>query len=212
MYMKASIRGSPHRGPFELSSIRLLLETWSKIKDCYLGRSLERQPICLPWGLSFDQVDHHIILSHYRDSITDLLLIMCLKKQPLWKYIEDITPLYQHHLLIYMGFPGGSVAKNLPAMQETQVQSLGREDPLEKGMATHFSMLAWRIPSTQEIGKLQSMGSQRIRNDWATNTYKTPWKRYLLELPATIIFISTVGTRRLPLYQQCRIDRGFQEV
>ena len=64
-----------------------------------------------------------------------------------------------------MGFPGGSVAKNLPAMQETQVQSLGREDPLEKGMATHFSMLAWRIPSTQEIGKLQSMGSQRIRND-----------------------------------------------
>ena len=64
-----------------------------------------------------------------------------------------------------MGFPGGSVAKNLPAVQETQVQSLGREDPLEKGMATHFSMLACRIPSTQEIGKLQSMGSQRIRND-----------------------------------------------
>ena len=71
--MKASILGSPLRGPFELSSIRLLLETWSKIKDGYLGRSLERQPICLPWGLSFDQVDHHIILSHYRDSITDLL-------------------------------------------------------------------------------------------------------------------------------------------
>ena len=64
-----------------------------------------------------------------------------------------------------MGFPGGSVAKNLPAMQEIQVQSLGGEDPLEKGMATHFSILAWRIPSTEEAGELQSMGSQRIGND-----------------------------------------------
>ena len=49
--------------------------------------------------------------------------------------------------------------KNLPAMQETQVLSLGREDPLEKGMATHSSILAWRIPQTEEPGGLQSMGS-----------------------------------------------------
>ena len=48
--------------------------------------------------------------------------------------------------------------KNLPAMQETQVHSLGREDPLEKGMATHSSILAWRIPWTVEPGELQSMG------------------------------------------------------
>ena len=57
------------------------------------------------------------------------------------------------------------MAKNLPAMQEIQVQSLGGEDPLEKGMATHFGILAWRIPSTEEAGELQSMGSQRIGND-----------------------------------------------
>ena len=50
---------------------------------------------------------------------------------------------------------------NLPAMQETQVQSLGGEDPLEKGMATHASILAWRIPRTEEPGKLQFIGSQR---------------------------------------------------
>ena len=62
--------------------------------------------------------------------------------------------------------------KNLPAMLETQVQSLGQEDPLEKGMATHSSILAWRIPRTEEPGGLQSMGSQRIGHDWATNTYK----------------------------------------
>ena len=52
--------------------------------------------------------------------------------------------------------------KNLPAIQETQVQSLGWEDSLEKGMATHSSILAWRIPWTEEPGELQSMGSQRV--------------------------------------------------
>ena len=50
--------------------------------------------------------------------------------------------------------------KNLPAMQETQVQPLSQEDPLEKGMATHCSILAWRIPWTEEPGGLQSTGSQ----------------------------------------------------
>ena len=54
------------------------------------------------------------------------------------------------------------MVKNLPAMQETQVRSLGWEDPLEKGMATHSSILAWRIPWTEEPGGLQSMGSQRV--------------------------------------------------
>ena len=55
--------------------------------------------------------------------------------------------------------------KRLHAMQETQVQSLGREDPLEKGMATHSSTLAWRIPWTEEAGGLQSMGLQRVGHD-----------------------------------------------
>ena len=54
---------------------------------------------------------------------------------------------------------------NLPAMQETGVRSLGREDPLEKGVATHSSLLAWRIPWTEEPGELQSMGSQRAGHD-----------------------------------------------
>ena len=60
------------------------------------------------------------------------------------------------------GVPGGTVVKNPPAVQETRVQSLGREDPLEEGMATHSSVLAWRIPGTEEPGGLQSMGSQRV--------------------------------------------------
>ena len=63
------------------------------------------------------------------------------------------------------------MVKSPPAMRETWVQSLGREDPLEKGMATHSSILAWRIPWTEEPGGLQSMGSQRVREDWVTDTH-----------------------------------------
>ena len=54
------------------------------------------------------------------------------------------------------------MVRNLPAMQVTQVQSLGQEDPLAKGLATHSSILAWRIPWTEEPGRLQSMGLQRV--------------------------------------------------
>ena len=57
------------------------------------------------------------------------------------------------------------MVKSLPALRETQVLSLGQEDPLEKDMATHSSILAWRIPRTEESGRLQSMGSQRVGHD-----------------------------------------------
>ena len=63
------------------------------------------------------------------------------------------------------------VVKNLPTMQEPQemqVQSLGQEDPLEKVMATHFSILTWKIPWTEESGGLQSMGSQRVEHNLVT--------------------------------------------
>ena len=60
------------------------------------------------------------------------------------------------------GLLGGSVVKNPPATQETQVPSLGWEDPLEEEMATHSRILAWEIPWTEEPGGLQSMGSQRV--------------------------------------------------
>ena len=63
--------------------------------------------------------------------------------------------------------------KCLPPMQETQVQSLGWEDPLEKEMAIHSSILAWRIPWIEEPGGLQSMGSQRVRHNWVTLLYLT---------------------------------------
>ena len=68
--------------------------------------------------------------------------------------------------------------KSLPAMQETQVQSLHQEDSLEEGMATHSSILAWRIPWTEKHGGLQSMGSQRVRHDLVTKTETTTNVKY----------------------------------
>ena len=62
------------------------------------------------------------------------------------------------------------MVENPPAMQETWVQSLAQEDPLEKGMATQSSIFAWRIPWTEEFGTLQSVASQRARHNRATNT------------------------------------------
>ena len=71
--------------------------------------------------------------------------------------------------------------KNLPAMQETWVLSLGWENPLEKEMATHSSILAWEIPWTEELGGLQSMGSQRVGHNLANNSFKeTPESSLLL--------------------------------
>ena len=64
-----------------------------------------------------------------------------------------------------MDFPSGSAVKNPPAMQEMRVQSLGWEDPLDEGMATQCSILAWRLLWTEEPGGLQSVGSQRVRHD-----------------------------------------------
>ena len=80
---------------------------------------------------------------------------------------------FKTYTLVKMGrgFPSGSLqVKNPPAMQELQVtwvQSLDQEDPLEEGMVTHSSILAWRIPWTEEPGGLQSMGLQRVRHDWS---------------------------------------------
>ena len=74
-------------------------------------------------------------------------------------YIIAINLLYNRASLVAQRL------RRLPAMRETLVQSLGREDPLEKEMATHSSTLAWRIAWTEEFGGLQSMGSQRLRHD-----------------------------------------------
>ena len=91
-----------------------------------------------------------------------------------WFFLFKLCLLYKEiiqHLFLISYYRASLVAqmvKNLPAMRETWVRSLGWEDTLEEGMATHSSLLAWRIPWTQESGGLQSMGSPRVRHSWAT--------------------------------------------
>ena len=75
-------------------------------------------------------------------------------------FIRDLIP--------FMGFPGVSVVKNPPAKQETRVQTLGQEDPLEKEMATHSTILAKEIPQTEEPGGLESVGSKKVGHNLVT--------------------------------------------
>ena len=93
-----------------------------------------------------------------------------------------MAPPHKHGLLMetkpwfLWGMPTvAQMVKRLPAMRETWVRSLGWEDPLEKEMATHSSTLAWKIPWTEKPCRLQSMGSQRVRHDWATSLHFTSW-------------------------------------
>ena len=79
------------------------------------------------------------------------------------------------------------MVKNLPAVWETQVRSLGWKDPLEKEMATHCSILAWRSPWIEEPGGLQSMGSQRVSHNWVTNTFTLSHSVHWVGLPCSSI-------------------------
>ena len=88
------------------------------------------------------------------------------------------------------------VVNNTPAVQETQVRSLGQEDPLEEGMATHSSILFWRTPWAEEPGGLQSVGRQRVRPDWATDTTSTAsvlwYLRFVLSAYSQILVLSLI--------------------
>ena len=81
------------------------------------------------------------------------------------------------------------MVKNLPAVQETQVPCLGQEDPPEKGMATHSSILVWRIPWTEEHGGLQPMGLQRATNMTEALTNNNLRFGVLLKIPQILIFV-----------------------
>ena len=109
----------------------------------------------------------------YSGSCMDFLLnSTCFSSQVFFSLNRSIHQAFCLHV---------SVVKNLPAMQETWVWPLDREDPLEKETETHSSILAWRIPWTEKPGRLQYMGLQRVRHDWATNTTHTSsWSYFTL--------------------------------
>ena len=108
-----------------------------------------------PW----DQEQYKDLCPYHFYSVLEVLTSTISKEK---KKISDWKRGNKTDIIIHLGgFPGGSVVKNLPAIQEMQVWFLSWED-LEKGMATHSSILAWEIPWRDEPDRLQSMGSQRV--------------------------------------------------
>ena len=118
----------------------MLTPTWW---GCCSGVESGPQETCSEWGPSIE----------------------CASPQPII-FEEDVILLFT---IWAAPPPVAQTPKNLPALQETWDWSLGQEDPLEKEMATHSSILAWRIPWTEEPGGIQSMGSQRVGHNWVTN-------------------------------------------
>ena len=134
---------------------------------------------CSPWGREesdmTERLPFHFSLSCKEEGNGNPLQCSCLENPrdggawwaavygvaQSWTRLERLSS-SSSSMASSLGFPSGSVVKNLPGIQEMQVRSLGQEDPLEEDMATHSSILAWRIPWTEEPGGLQSKGSQRV--------------------------------------------------
>ena len=107
----------------------------------------------------------------FNDAHKDTQLANCRTRNP---YVFRVYALNQHIIYLYkisLGFPGVSDNKESACKRDTWVWFLGLEDPLKKGMATHSTILAWRIPWTEEPGRLQSMALQRVGHDWSVNSH-----------------------------------------
>ena len=132
----------------------------------------------ISWAHLFPSISEFSIRFHW--SICLSLQSWLLWPYNVWKAGKLIFPMLFFFfkivlaILVPLSFLVPQMVKNLLAMKETQVRSLSREDPLEKGMATHSSILAWRIPWTEGPGRLQSMESQRGRHSWVTDTHTVP--------------------------------------
>ena len=112
-----------------------------------------------PWLILIKII--RVFLSGLYTYLKDLISVI----QSLFHYIKYLNIFLQHNDLTLVA----QRVKCLPARWETSVRSLGQEDPLDKEMATHSSILAWRIPWTEEPSRLQTMGLQRVGHDWATS-------------------------------------------
>ena len=121
----------------------------------------------------------------------------------LWLFI--ICCVWRHSIGTFLV---AQTVKNSPMMQETWVWSPGQEDPLEKGMATHSSILAWRIPWIEEPGRLQSTGSQRVGHDWVTNTFTFKSYQMLCSLKFWILLILT-SLYKLSFFWDCNYHSTY---
>ena len=146
-----------------MGQIYILTDIWHLLKRSPLlppceGQGKQKHLFCL-YQSSHVQIDLVVQLLSVFSFVCHMDCSM--PDCPVLHYLQEFAQIH--------GFPGGSDDKRLPAMWETRVQFLGREDPLAKEMAIHSSTLAWKILWTEEPGKLQSMGLQRVGHDWATS-------------------------------------------
>ena len=128
---------------------------------------MDKQNVTHTLSLSHTQTHTHTPCHCYPPSLSPRNsggLLLGSARQPKQFSTANITTLNEER-----GFPGGSVIKNLPAKQETWVQSSDQGDHLEKEETTHSNILAWEIPWTEEPGGLQSIGLQRVGHDWWNN-------------------------------------------
>ena len=130
-------------------------------------------------------------------------VIYCYIYSETYIYIYVYIYIENTYFTIYMVFLVAQTVKNLPAMQEIWVRSLGQEDTLEKTITTHSSFLAWRIPWTEELGGLQSTGSQSVGHDWMTNTFSFTSHICLYFLHPVIYWWMLKTLPYLGYYKQC---------
>ena len=143
-----------------LSRIRLLATPWTAVHQAPPSMGFSRQE---PWSGVPSPSPTWVYCT--RISVTLVVIVTAFVPQNIQASVSGTTASYSVASLV------AQTVKNLPAMWETGVRSLGREDPLEKVMATHSSILAWRILWIEKSGWLQSMGLQRIEYNWRINTF-----------------------------------------
>ena len=135
----------------------------------YTGESLAMGPTCVLFDLRWRLKAFHLPLFSSDFSLRKLSNFHFILPLLEWNRYDH----YQYIISLV-----AQTVKHLPTMQETWVRSLGREDPLEKEIATHSRTLAWKIPWIEEPGRLQSMGLRRVRHDWATSLFTfLHWRR-----------------------------------
>ena len=118
-----------------------------------------------------------------------------------WKMVESLCKKFPNFSKVkyILGLPWWLTVKHLPTVQETWVQSLGRENLLEKEIAVHSSILAWKIPWMEEPGRLQSMGLQRVGHNWVTSLHFQTFPKLNIYLPHDLTILN-INLREMKPY------------
>ena len=211
--MDCSLPGSSAQGIFQARVLEWVAIAFSIFHSGYTYLQSYQQCMRVPFSSHPFQILLFVDLTCVR-----WYLIMVLRPEATEKLVTQATVAQLRYPVRKVAFQASDyygnnfllaqTTKNLPAMQGNWVLSLGWEDPLKKGMATHSSILAWRIPWTEETDGLQSPGLQRVRHNWTTNafTLSPPWVLHLILLVCILKNFKTHFTDSLKRENLDRLD------